>query len=125
MASQKKVYSRRAPGYMSIVHPNRDVQVLARALKETQDIVGRWKRDAPEEPLSLFLEGHYPFFDERVQSILLERHPDRFATSQADWPYAIDAYIWAERYAWTAYDDSPFKTGRSFEEFADFYFVND
>jgi hypothetical protein len=69
--------------------------------------------------------GALPLFDRQVQGILSERHPDRFAAWQRDCPYAVDAYIWAEQYAWIAYDDSPFRTVSVVEEFAGFYFVHD
>jgi hypothetical protein len=125
MPGRKQSHTRKMPGYKTIVHPDRTIEVLAKALKETEQIVQEWEGSLSIEPLSLFLEGHYPFFDRQVQDILSERHPDRFAAWERDCPYAVDAYIWAEQYAWIAYDDTPFRTVSIAEEFAGFYFVHD
>lgn len=125
MPGRKQSQTRKMPGYKTIVHPDRRIEVLTRALKETENIVQEWEGSLSVEPLSLFLEGHYPFFDRQVQGILSERHPDRFAAWKRDCPYTVDAYIWAEQYSWIAYDDSPFRTVSVFEEFAGFYFVHD
>ncbi len=89
------------------------------ALREVQQML-----EAPGERMqvSLFLPTHYPFFDEAVQSILMERHPEKWR----DMPYyAVDAYIWAEQYGWIGYSDFPLKSPVSIEEHASFYFTYD
>ena len=100
-------------------------EILAQALAELRTVTQDWESKRPKKPLTLFLEGHYPFFDKKVQRILMERHPECWAAYPGAPGYAVDAYIWAEQYVWTSYDDSPLRSCAALEEFADFYFVHD
>jgi hypothetical protein len=125
MRDHKKTKIDKPSKWQTTVHADPKTEFLMRALAEVEGIAQRWEANQPGERRSLFLEGHYPFFDEQVQLILLERHPDQCLAYQGDPAYAVDAYIWAEQYAWIAYDDSPFKTCLFVEEFAGFYFVHD
>jgi len=76
-------------------------------------------------PATLFLRLHYPFFNDEVQSILMERHSDKCRiTKDSPW-YAVDAYLLAEQYSLTAYGDDLMKNLNLIEGVAQFYFVHD
>jgi hypothetical protein len=74
---------------------------------------------------TLFLRLHYPFFEEKVQSILMERHPDNYPMVNDHPWYAVDAYLIAEQYALTAFGEEPLNTLNLIEGAAQLYFVLD
>ena len=100
------------------------VEVLADARKAVNEIVHEGEQPPPAR-ISLFLEQHYPFFDEEVQSILRARHPDHEPRVVRDSAYAMDAYLWAEQYGWLAYDDSSFKDSQFIDHHASLYLTGD
>src|SRR5258707_8793680 len=65
--------------------PSREVLLLA--WREVQQML-----EAPGErtKVSLVLPAHYPFFDQTVQSVLMERHPEQWRSGTPC--YAVDAY---------------------------------
>src|ERR1044072_7491190 len=79
---------------------NVDVLLFARTLvKETLDAA----ETKQQRPVSLFLEWHYPCFQKNIQTILMERHPEKHMQfKSAPW-YPIDAYLWAEQHVWAGY----------------------
>src|SRR5437016_12712095 len=94
-----------------IFDPDPRREILLHALREVQQML-----EAPAERMqvSLFLPTHYPFFDEAVQSILMERHPEKWRGGTSC--YAVDAYLWAEQYGWIGYSEFSLKSPVSIEE---------
>jgi len=74
---------------------------------------------------TLFLHLHYPFFDDMVQAILMERHPNNCPKVEP-W-YSVNAYLLAEQYALTALSDDPFGQIEFYliSGAAHFLFIND
>ena len=105
---------------------NVHAEIFSAARAAVGDIIVAAERPLPTR-MSLLLEQHYPFFDNDVQSILWERHPEQEPKVE-DYAYAVDAYLWAEQYGWIAYDDSEYifnKDSQFIDYHASFFLTRD
>jgi hypothetical protein len=75
-----------------------------------------------QPPATLFLRLHYPFFDDKVQKVLMQRHPEpgQINSGFAPW-YAVEAYLIAEQFGLVAYGNGSPKTFELLGDSAQFY----
>lgn len=86
------------------------------------------KMIAKKGSFQLFVEHHWLYFDKEVQIVLMERHPEITSwVRHKEIHYAVDAYLWAEQYVFTAYSEGDAFTKDAFicAKFANPFFVED
>ena len=111
--------------FTDIIHPDLRTQFLLRAKADIEEAVEASKAKGTKQRLHLFLEWHYPFFDKRVQSILMERHPEKSPEFNCIPCHAIHAFFWAEQGVWFAYGPATLADVRVVTAIISPYFLHD